>query len=295
MKIKMPSIFERFIGQPRAVTQLVSGCACLSSAGGREENQDSAGDVLLDSGLHLYLVADGLGGHVGGALASQLAVETVVTNAREYLLFSTEGLDDLKTGAQSALKQRQQEQPEFERMRTTLVMLAIHEGQAIWLHCGDVRLYHFRDGKRKLQTRDHSVPQMLVSSGDMEASEIRGHPDRNRVLRALGGDDNEARCAVSKAVATLQPGDAFLLCTDGFWEYVLESEMETTLQQTMNPAAWLRAMEKILLDKAEGEFDNYTALAVTVGADDDGSLPCDNVSSQQAVSRPRHERIEEEK
>lgn len=261
----LKSLLEKWPPFSTAPKSFTLTSARLSSAGGREENQDAQGEIQLPDKTQLYVVADGLGGHGGGAVASAIAVQHILTHAPTNFTFTPEGLDHLKEGAHQAIKQEQIRNTKLERMRTTLVILAIRQQHALWLHCGDARLYHFRGDQILSQTRDHSVPQMLVSSGDIPAEEIRHHPDRNRVLRALGGDANEAKAAIQKTPVPLQPGDHFLLCTDGFWDWVLETEMQQTLKQNGIPNVWLQTMEKILLARAHGEFDNYTAQAIAIG------------------------------
>ena len=145
-------------------------------------------------------------------------------------------------------------------MKTTLVFLYIEDGCARWMHIGDSRLYHFSGGHLQSQTMDHSVSQMAVLMGEITPQEIRFHEDRNRVLRALGGDN--AKPDVSAPVILTGGNDAFLLCTDGFWEYVYEEEMEKTLQNAKTPQEWLKSMETILRTRTPADSDNFTAAAV---------------------------------
>ena len=106
-------------------------------------------------------------------------------------------------------------------MQTTAVSLIIQNDLALWGHIGDTRLYYFHDGNLQKQTSDHSVPQMLVNAGEIDDSQIRYHEDRNRLLRSLGSKET-IKPNLEQSATTIYPGDAFLLCTDGFWEYVLE-------------------------------------------------------------------------
>ena len=128
------------------------------------------------------------------------------------------------------------------------------------MHIGDSRLYHFRDGKLLKQTTDHSVSQMAVFMGEITTHEIRFHEDRNKVLRALGS--NSAKAEISEETELEEGRDAFLLCTDGFWEYVYEQEMEQALSQADSPKDWIRRMQKILQTRVPADNDNFTAAAV---------------------------------
>lgn len=258
----------------------------LCKQGGRDKNQDFEKIHKLHTAgvtLHQFIVADGLGGQGGGEFASQAAVHSVLAGSAmhkngnvgldEY--FAPEWLTLQFEIAHGNVKQRQQQQPEFSRMATTLVVLMVMEDKAIWGHVGDSRLYLFRDGKIHFQTRDHSVPQMLVSSGEIEEKDIRHHPDRNRLLRALGDNREKIQARVHEEV-TLQEGDVFLLCSDGFWEYVTEDGMLASLYKSANPDDWLKRMESQYLmpateeearqeGKVKAENDNYTAIAVWYG------------------------------
>ena len=115
--------------------------ALLTHPGGREENQDYGGIVTAANGAWLLAVADGLGGHGGGAVASRLAVESVLQAAQHQLEFSQQGLTHLLQVAQEALHAHQRAEPHMNRMRTTLVLLLLSDNQALWLHVGDSRLY----------------------------------------------------------------------------------------------------------------------------------------------------------
>ena len=148
-------------------------------------------------------------------------------------------------------------------MRTTAVVLCIDGNRGIALHIGDSRLYRFREGRVLSRTRDHSIPQILVMAGEITEEEIRSHPDRNKLLRALGDENDELR--VEKSEFDVRPGDAFLLCSDGFWEPVTEAEMERTLAENGKVKKWLSSMSKLAFQNSDrSKMDNCTAVAVTV-------------------------------
>ena len=262
----------------------------LSQPGGREENQDCA-KIYATAGLSQFVVADGLGGQGGSRIASRTATEKMLgetPQSPEAALvpngyFSQESLLERFELAHRHLKQEQTKDQALSRMATTLVVLMIMDHQAIWGHVGDSRLYLFHEGRIYHQTKDHSVPQMLVNAREITAAEIRHHPDRNRLLRALG-DNRETLRARVHGVESLQTGDVFLLCTDGFWEYVKEEEMLASLYQSRNPQDWLQRMEHQYLFPAvarerieegleKAENDNYTAIAVWVGETPSHALP----------------------
>lgn len=231
--------------------------ARLTSPGGRTINDDTVCVWGGATGEYAY-VGDGLGGYAGGRQASQAAGRALQDATLQNPVLEKEKMQAACSLAEQAVKKTQQERDGV--MKTTLVFLAMEGGQARWMHVGDSRLYHFRGGSLIDQTMDHSVSQMAVLMGDITPQEIRFHVDRNRVLRALGGQN--AKPDISDALTLAAGQDAFLLCTDGFWEYVYEPEMEQTLRQAKDPQDWLKQMEKILLTRVPSDNDNYTAAAV---------------------------------
>lgn len=230
--------------------------------GGRENNQDYAGYMVLEAGrCGCWVVADGLGGHLGGETASKTVVEEILGEFEKSPRCSPEAVMHYLETAQAGLIRAQQSQPRLARMRTTVVILLTDFENVVWGHIGDSRLYYFADGILQFQTRDHSVPQSMVAAGEITPSQIRHHEDRNRLLRSMGQADRFLP-EVHEQKQPIYHGDAFLLCTDGFWEYVEETEMEIDFAKALTPGQWLEKMENRVLRKAEGEYDNYTALAV---------------------------------
>ena len=203
------------------------------------------------------VVADGLGGHGGGADASAAAAELICSNwdgavREDYLSELVQAAHRRVLGMQTTLCS----------MKTTVTLLAINGMKAAWAHVGDSRIYHFHDGRLVSQTRDHSASQIAVMLGNITEKEIRFHEDRNRVYRALGQDGD---LKVDTHFEALKPGKhAFLLCTDGFWEYVVEQEMEKDLNASFSPGDWLEHMRSRLLARVPADNDNNTAAAVWV-------------------------------
>jgi serine/threonine protein phosphatase PrpC len=234
--------------------------ASLSSRGGRPDNQDRCGDVATPTG-RAFIVADGLGGHAAGAVAALACVEAGLDALKGPGPLSPARLQAAFDAAQHAVQDAPRRDASAEGCRTTAVILEIGLGGAIWGHVGDTRLYHFRGGRILHQTLDHSMPQALVQAGSIRPEEIRKHPERNRLLKSLGGE-GEATPTLLDAPVVLEPNDAFLLCTDGFWELATEEEMVATLADAGGPAAWLERMEALVLRAASGSFDNYSATAV---------------------------------
>jgi PPM family protein phosphatase len=212
-------------------------------------------------GAGCWVLCDGLGGHWGGGIASQLAVDAALKSFEADPRVAQDALVAHVDRAQRAVLERQHNQPELAGMRTTIVVLLAGAEGAVWAHVGDSRLYWFRDGKLREQTRDHSVPQRLADAGEIRADEIRFHEDRNRLLRSLGGNP-DAGASTGAMAGAPAPGDVFLLASDGYWEWVTESEMQQDLAGCRGPEEWLERMELRIRGRAVQGHDNYSALAV---------------------------------
>ena len=226
-------------------------------------NQDYV-DVLRLDEVACWILADGLGGHQGGEVASDVAARAILDAFRGDPQISPQALRSYIASGQEAVRKCQREDPQLASMRTTVVVLVSDFQSALWAHVGDSRLYFLREGRVIFQTKDHSVPQAMVAAGDLPADEVRFHEDRNRVLRSLG-QDGEARPAVLEEKQSLQAGDAFLLCTDGFWEHVMELEMEIDYAKTLDPEEWLQAMEHRVWKRTQEGYDNYSAIGIVEG------------------------------
>jgi len=231
--------------------------ATLSDIGGRSNNDDTVAVRQKEDSAWVF-VGDGLGGYAGGQMASEAAAKAVMDASHRGSLLIEARLAQTAAAANEAVCQVQREKK--GNMKTTLVFLTIEDGRAKWMHVGDSRLYHFRNGLLVNQTIDHSVSQMAVLMGEITPREIRFHEDRNRVLRALGSET--ARPEISPTVMLTGGEDAFLLCTDGFWEYIYEEEMESMLQKAQSPQQWLEDMKALLVTRTPEDNDNFTAAAV---------------------------------
>jgi serine/threonine protein phosphatase PrpC len=232
----------------------------VSSAGGREINQDAAEHAVTEQ-MACWVLADGLGGHGGGEEASKAATGAILQSFQAHAECSPAAIMTYIEAARNAVVKRQDEDTTLMGMRTTIVVLVSDLKTALWGHVGDSRLYFFKQGRLERQTSDHSVPQAMVDARQLKPSEIRHHEDRNRLLRSLGGRE-ELRATIEEKAHSIRPGDAFLLCSDGFWEYVTETAMEVDLAKSGSPSDWVRFMELRIRAAAPEEQDNYTAVAV---------------------------------
>jgi serine/threonine protein phosphatase PrpC len=234
----------------------------VSRTGGRELNEDYCGFLELGESA-CWVVADGLGGYQGGAAAARVAVEAVLNSFKANLELSTAVLQSHLQAAQEAVLQAQKAQPRLSTMRTTIVVLIADSKRVLWAHVGDSRLYCFENGRIAFCTSDHSVVQAMVTAGQLSPDRLRHNEDRNRLLRCLGNHDGDLRPTILAEPRTLFRGTSFLLCTDGFWENINETEMEVDFVKPETPGEWLQLMADRVMEHVTENSDNYTAIVVT--------------------------------
>ncbi|MEM6159552.1 PP2C family serine/threonine-protein phosphatase [Erwinia sp. P6884] len=238
--------------------------ASTSQIGARESNQDETGAVL---GKHsaCFMVCDGVAGTEGGETAAQLARDTLLAEFREEHPITPDETGRWIHLAEEAILGAQKINPNLKRMSTTLAALFIDrdEQRAWWTHAGDSRVYHFRRGFIHAVTRDHSLAQQMRDAG-YENTGINS----NLLYNALGAEGTQP---VSNSEALpLEDGDAFLVCTDGFWCSLTPQEMEQALRMVNSPQEWLALMQKAI-NRSEKK-DNLSAVAVWVGSPQDTTL-----------------------
>lgn len=235
--------------------------AVLTDKGSRKINEDSVGVREGRFGM-LFALADGLGGHGQGEVASALALAGAF-KAFESDEVARETLLPLCVAqAQNEVIDEQRRQGLSDEIKTTLCLLHIHRDIARWAHVGDSRVYAFRKDRLLARTLDHSVPQMLVAQGELRERDIRFHEDRNRLIRVLGMPWDVPKYDLSDELM-IAPPMSFLLCSDGFWELIDEKEMSKILRRSSTPEEWLDMMRDVIEKNGVGKnMDNYSAIAV---------------------------------
>jgi serine/threonine protein phosphatase PrpC len=227
----------------------------------RQVNQDTP---LLADNRQLWAVADGMGGHNGGEVASDLAVQSLQAH------FGDAGRDldallDAAAAANTAVNDAAQEDPDLRGMGTTLVAIAVTDDDELaYVNIGDSRIYLFRDGELSRLTVDHSLVEEMVREGTITAEEARSHPRRNVVTRALG---IEPWARFDGNTIVPYTGDRYLLCSDGLFNEVEEDRIAGVLRRLDDPAD--ASSELVRLANEGGGRDNITVVVVDV-VDDGG-------------------------
>jgi PPM family protein phosphatase len=240
--------------------------ASHTDAGGRERNED---DLRIGSGprARFAVLSDGAGGHRDGGVAADIVVRVVTLMLQQALSPSAAALANAIEQANACLVATQEDLPPQQRMHATVVALWIDvtSGHTFWAHAGDSRLYLVRRGAVRQLTRDDSLVQQLVDAGLLSADDARHHPKRNQLLVAMGSSEvDPARCVASD-VLMAEDGDAFLLCTDGWWGALDADDIDVALARAGSVEAWLADMAATVAARAGQGQDNYTAIGVWVG------------------------------
>ena len=212
-----------------APAQMQHTMGCARHQGGRSSQQDQALCLTSeDKRCQFLVVADGVGGHVGGEMASRCVVEVAAQMFPAQLNRAISPADFLSTFCTQANQSiRARAAAAGSEAYSTVVALLVDESRAYWAHVGDSRLYGFKGGELIHQTRDHSLVQQLFEQGKITAEERATHPNRNQVSQVLGMD---ASVTPTQGEMALGADSAFLLCTDGFWEQMTPNDMALILK-----------------------------------------------------------------
>ncbi len=227
----------------------------------RSANEDNMGHAELPWG-QVFVVCDGMGGHVGGARASHIAVNSLLEFlARDEVLDPVDTLHRAVSFANEQIYATALNQPELKGMGTTCVIL-LQKETGLWLaHVGDSRIYLYSDGHLHKLTRDHSFVQGLVDQGLVSEDDAENHPRKNELMRALGiaGD---VEIEVTSSPIFPKKADLFLLCSDGLNGMVGDRKLEEMLGQTGS----LSMKGQMLIDAANaaGGTDNITVQLVEI-------------------------------
>lgn len=243
----------------------------LSAAGShvgkvRSNNQDSG-----YAGTHLFVVADGMGGHAGGDVASAVAIKSIAQVDRAYdsVDEAEKALRDALIEANGELAEAVFQHPELTGMGTT-ISAVVRVGERLALaHIGDSRIYRWRNGTLTQITKDHTFVQRLVDSGRITQEEAAVHPRRSVLMRVLG--DVDLNPEIDTDIVDVLPGDRWLLCSDGLSGFVTDERIGELLVEFSDAAAAVDALIVESLD--EGAPDNVTVVIVDIDESESSSAP----------------------
>jgi PPM family protein phosphatase len=275
----MPSVPTLPATNPEIPALQVTGAALTDAGSVRPSNEDSVALVIPESTTLLLrrgvlaMVADGMGGHEGGEVASGIAVSTL---SQAYYASAGEHSDpqaalaEAFAAANQAIYSQARKRSELTGMGTTCTAVAIVNARAYCAHAGDSRAYLIRAGQAYCMTEDHSATMELVKQGLLTHAEARHHEDRNVILRAMG-THKTLKAEHWSPPFPLRPSDRLLLCSDGLYEMLSDDEL-AHFTSTLPPAA--ACQELIALAKARVCSDNVSAIVLTLsGAVGEEDLP----------------------
>jgi serine/threonine protein phosphatase PrpC len=228
----------------------------------RENNEDSYGywepanDAEFEKLGRLAIVADGMGGHEGGQIASRLAIDTFI---KAYA--AADGPDPQKwlfaalDQAHHSIRQRALQDSQLSSMGTTCTAFATVNARLYFVHVGDSRLYLLREGKLQLLSRDHTLIARLLENKLIGPDQAQDHPQKHVLTSALGVLDQEMEIDAPAEPMQLYEGDVLMICTDGLWGQMEADEIKQAIS-SQSPDAACRALVQLAKDR--GGPDNIT-------------------------------------
>lgn len=237
--------------------------AKLSLVGNRQENQDSV-DIMGQDNCVLAVVVDGMGGHAGGAKASQVTIEVLQQcfKGAAHPIFDPQGfLTSALTLAHERVVDIGDGIALENRPRATCAACLVQDGYAYWAHVGDSRVYLLRDGRVCERSRDHSHVELLLREGLVKEHEAKDHPMRNYVECCLGGDRPLPDMNIAERKRLL-PGDVLLTCTDGLWSGVDAEEIGKISTNSLPLKAALKQLATAAVARNAPHSDNTSVAAV---------------------------------
>ena len=243
-----------------------------TSQGARDHQEDACGHWSDPSGARLFaVVADGAGGHGGGAEASKAAVDSAALNwgkssgsdLAEPAAFLAQWMKDAHLAVIEA-------SAKLQRSGRSVVVACFINGSSVhWVHAGDCRLLRFGGGKLVERTRDDSVVQVLFERGEITEEQMGTHPDQSRLLQSLGGKEAPSP---QPGNAEVEAGDGLILCSDGFWEHLKQAELEKLIGTP--PEKRQEALDQAVAEavrRGGAKADNTTAMMIVSGENKGGS------------------------
>ncbi len=220
----------------------------------RKTNEDS-----IYNKVPLFVVADGMGGHIGGEIASALAISIVAERIRKSDEISESTLEDAIQVASREICKRATHAQDLAGMGTTVVIAYAINNELIWANVGDSRLYIIRNGIISQITTDHSMVHELIELGKLSKEEAATHPQRNVLMRAVGISD---KVEVDTGRLTLLLGDRLLLCSDGLTNCVSDEEILAAFAKYKTDKRVIDTLLSLVYER--GAKDNVSIIVATV-------------------------------
>ena len=252
--------------------------------GGRKLNQDRMGYLYTREAL-LLVLADGMGGHLRGEIAATIALQSLAArfkaHATPYVRKPERFLEEALQQAHADILQYTRDHAMPDSPRTTIVACLVQHNSAVWAHCGDSRLYWLRGGQVLARTRDHSQIEYLIAKNLAAETERHTHPDRNKLYNCLGAS-TPPHPTLSRPAA-MAPGDVLMLCSDGLWSALADTEIahQLSTHTVMQAVPDMVAMATAI---AGPRGDNTTALAIQWQGAGSGASPDPGVVSTQLLA-----------
>ncbi len=231
-----------------------------TSPGGRDYNEDSLGSFCSSAG-GIFVVADGLGGHQFGEKASAAAVETIISGWDLEPENIPEQINEKFQAANQKILDLQKENKCI--MKTTAAVLAVRGTKAVMANSGDSRVYYFHKNEIKSCTNDHSVAFKKYKAGEITKEQIAADEDQSCLLRSLGGEDRFMPDII-ECDNGIEPGDAFMLCSDGAWEYLRDQEILIDLLKSETAKDWSELLMLRIMERIKCNNDNLSILTIII-------------------------------
>ena len=233
----------------------------ITNRGGRTHNEDCVGYAHTE-GIWCFVLCDGLGGHSCGEIASKIVCDAVLEAFKKKPEISPCALRNYLEKAACILGEERENDDKKYNMSSTAVVLVTDGKKAVYAHAGDSRLYYISSDGISAVTSDHSIAFMEYEQGRITYDDIRKSSNQNRLTRCI--NDIYGFAPDISEVIELNNNDAFLMCSDGFWEYVNEENIQTAFRTSYSPKSWLRKMLLYLHENEIEKNDTYSAITVMV-------------------------------
>jgi len=265
----------------------------VNRLGNRSSNQDRFSAIETEEGV-LLVLGDGMGGQAFGEVAAQMLVDC----ARDAFLQAVRPIEKPKEFLGAVIKHAHLQIIAFGQRQeppvtpgTTAVLCLIQDGDATWAHVGDSRLYIYQQGLPLYRTTDHSYVEQLYQKGEISRWEQDTHPQRNQITQCLGCRRELPKVSLSNTVM-LKPDDVVLLCSDGLWGPLDDSQMGTMLESGSELEDALNDIAEKAEKMSYPRSDNISALAMRfISAE--GEQTIDGAKNERPVSEGRHDNLED--